>query len=46
MKTQDYANHKQFVPIFHGVLFPVLALTAIGSFVNLIQIGRRRGAYL
>ena len=37
MKKQDYANHKQFVPMFHGVLFPALALTAIGSFVNLYK---------
>jgi hypothetical protein len=35
MATQNYANHRQFVPLFHGVLLPVLLLTAIGSVVNL-----------
>lgn len=37
MKIQTYANHKQFVPIYHGVLFPALSLTVIGSFVNLFK---------
>lgn len=35
MATQNYANHTQFVPPFHFVLIPVLALTLIGSVVNL-----------
>jgi|SRR5436305_14836838 len=35
MATQNYSNHRQFVPIFHFVLLPVLLLTAIGSIVNL-----------
>jgi len=35
MATQNYSNHRQFVPIFHLVLLPVLLLTAIGSIVNL-----------
>ena len=37
MQTQNYANHKQFVPMFHGVLFSILVLTLIGSFVNLYR---------
>lgn len=35
METQTYANHRRFVPMFHGVLFFMLALTLIGSLVNL-----------
>jgi hypothetical protein len=35
MATQNFANHRQFVPMFHGVLFGMLFLTLIGSCVNL-----------
>jgi hypothetical protein len=35
METQNYANHKQVVPAFHYILFPLLVLTLIGSCVNL-----------
>jgi hypothetical protein len=35
MGTQSYSNHRQFVPLFHGVLLGILALTFIGSLVNL-----------
>ena len=35
MVTQNYANHRQFVPMFHYVLLGMLALTLIGSVVNL-----------
>ena len=35
MATQNFANHRQFVPMFHGVLFGILFLTLIGSLVNL-----------
>jgi Family of unknown function (DUF6526) len=34
---QNYANHRKFVPMFHGVLFGILVLTLIGSIVNLVQ---------
>ena len=37
MTTQNYANHRQTVPMFHGVLFGILALTFIGSLVNLFK---------
>ena len=37
MDTQNYTNHRRFVPMFHGVLFLTLALTLIGSVVNLVQ---------
>ncbi len=37
MTTQNYANHRQLVPMFHVVLFGVLVLTLIGSVVNLVQ---------
>jgi hypothetical protein len=37
MATQNYANHRQFVPLFHGVLFGILFLTLIGSCVNLYE---------
>jgi hypothetical protein len=35
METQNYANHRQTVPMFHFVVFPLLVLTLIGSGVNL-----------
>ncbi|MGA2268460.1 MAG: DUF6526 family protein [Bryobacteraceae bacterium] len=35
METQNYANHTRLVPMYHGVLFPLLVLTLIGSCVNL-----------
>jgi hypothetical protein len=35
MEPQNYANHRQFVPIFHAVLFPLFTLTLIGAGVNL-----------
>jgi Family of unknown function (DUF6526) len=37
MPTQTYANHRKFVPLFHGLLLPVVLLTAIGSVVNLTR---------
>lgn len=37
METQSYANHRQFVPLYHGVLFLVLVLTLAGSVVNLYK---------
>ena len=37
MTTQDYSNHRKFVPLFHGVLFGALVLTLIGACVNLYQ---------
>ena len=37
MDTQSYANHRKFVPMFHGVLLFMLALTVIGSLVNLYE---------
>lgn len=37
MQTQNYANHRQSVPIFHFFLLPVLALTLIGACVNVYK---------
>jgi len=37
MSTQNYANHRMYVPMFHFVLFGLLVLTLIGSAVNLYQ---------
>ena len=37
MSTQNYANHRQLVPMFHGVLFGIIVLTLIGSVVNLVK---------
>jgi hypothetical protein len=37
MAVQNYANHRQNVPMFHGVLFGIIALTLIGSIVNLVE---------
>ena len=35
MEAQNYANHRRFVPMYHYVLFGLIALTLIGAFVNL-----------
>ena len=35
MENQNYANHRQLVPMYHYVLFGLLVLTLIGSSVNL-----------
>jgi Family of unknown function (DUF6526) len=37
MSTQNYANHRRIVPLFHGVLFLLIVLTLIGSLVNLFE---------
>jgi L-cystine uptake protein TcyP (sodium:dicarboxylate symporter family) len=37
MDSQNYANHRRTVPIFHFVLLPLLLVTFIGSIVNLIH---------
>ena len=37
MEEQSYAKHAKYVPMFHGVLFGLLALTFLGSLVNLYQ---------
>lgn len=37
MESQSYANHRQFVPMFHAVLFGILVLTLIGACVNLYE---------
>lgn len=37
MPAQNYANHRQFVPVFHGVLTFILVTTLIGSVVNLFE---------
>jgi FlaA1/EpsC-like NDP-sugar epimerase len=37
MPDQNYGNHRQYVPIFHYFLIPVLFLTVIGSIVNLVE---------
>ena len=46
MTTQNYANHRQTVPMFHGVLFGLLVLTGGGSVTNLIRaVQRHSGVY-
>jgi hypothetical protein len=37
LTSQNYANHRQVVPGYHGVLFGALALTFIGACVNLTE---------
>jgi hypothetical protein len=37
MEPQNYANHKRYVVGFHVVLFGLLIITLIGSFVNLVE---------
>lgn len=36
MNPQNYANHRQYVPAFHIVLFGLLLVTLIGSVMNLV----------
>lgn len=46
MGTQNYANHRRTVPLFHYVLFSLIFLTLIGSCVNLFKtIGSHVGLY-
>jgi hypothetical protein len=46
MDTQNYGNHRKYVPAFHYVLVPILFLTLIGSVVNLVQsIGDHQRVY-
>jgi len=46
MQTQTYANHRRFVPMYHGVLFLLLFSAFVGSFVNLYaSIGQQQGVY-
>jgi Family of unknown function (DUF6526) len=37
MEAQNYANHRQLVPMYHFVLFFLLVLTLIGAGVNLYE---------
>lgn len=37
MKTQNYSNHRRFVPMFHYFTFLALLLLLIGSIVNLVK---------
>lgn len=37
MQEQSYSKHAKFVPMFHYVLFGIIVVTFIGSFVNLWQ---------
>lgn len=37
MKEQNYTNHRQYVFMYHVVLFGLIVLTLIGSFVNLYK---------
>jgi hypothetical protein len=35
METQNYANHRRYVPLYHGLLCFLLIITFVGSLVNL-----------
>ncbi len=37
MPTQNYANHRRFVVMYHVVLFGLLVVSLIGSLVNLYE---------
>jgi Na+/melibiose symporter-like transporter len=37
MKNQNYKNHNRLNPLFHGVLFAMIAVTFLLAGVNLIQ---------
>jgi Family of unknown function (DUF6526) len=46
MTAQSYSNHRQIVPMYHQVLLGLLALTLIGSVVNLfLSIGDHERLY-
>jgi hypothetical protein len=46
MDTQNYANHRRVVPMFHGVLSLLLILTLAGSCVNLyLSVGDHQRLY-
>jgi hypothetical protein len=46
MHEQNYTNHRRYVPLYHGLLFLLLAAAFIGSFVNLyVSIGEHQGVY-
>jgi len=34
MEAQNYANHRRYVPLYHGLLSFLLIITFIGSLVN------------
>ena len=37
MQTQNYANHRRYVLMYHGVLFALIVLGLIGACVNLAK---------
>jgi hypothetical protein len=37
MKPQNYANHRRYIVMYHGVLFSLILLSMIGSCVNLVK---------
>jgi hypothetical protein len=46
LDTQNYSNHRQFVLMFHAVLFGMLILTFIGACVNLyLSLGDHQRLY-
>jgi hypothetical protein len=46
METQSYANHRRYVPLYHGVLGLLLLAIFVGSLVNLfVSIGEHQGVY-
>ena len=46
MTQQNYANHRQFVTLFHRILAPVLLLTLIGTCINLyLSVGDHERLY-
>ena len=46
MKQQNYAHHRRYVPLYHGVLFLLLIATLVCSFVNLsLSLDAHQGVY-
>jgi hypothetical protein len=46
MPEQNYANHRQYDPMYHVVTFGLIVLSLIGSIVNLIKsLGQPAGLY-
>lgn len=45
METQSYANHRRFVIGYHVVLFLLILVTLIGSFINLYKSWGSEGGF-
>ena len=37
MQAQNYANHRRYVPLYHGLNYILILLLGVASFVNLMR---------